>query len=63
MEVEDGVLILKRIHERYTLRAPEETWETARRVHEMHAQKCPVYRSIGGCVDITTELTLEASGG
>ena len=62
MEDEEGVLILKRIRVRYTRRAPEETWETARRVHEIHAQKCPVYRSIGGSVDITTELALEAPG-
>lgn len=55
-------MILKRIHVQYTLRAPEEKWEAARRVHEIHAQKCPVYRSIGGCIDITTELALEALG-
>ena len=45
---------------RYTLRVPAGKTETARRVHEIHAQKCPVYRSIGGSVDITTELTLES---
>lgn len=60
--MEDGVLILKRIRVRYTLRVPTEKRETARRVHDMHAQKCPVYRSIGGCVDITTELMLESLG-
>ena len=32
---------------------------TAERVHEMHHRFCPVYRSIAGCIDITTELALE----
>lgn len=60
MEVEDGVLVLKRIRVRYVLRLPPGSEDKARRVHEVHHGGCPVYRSISGCVDITTDLELEA---
>jgi uncharacterized OsmC-like protein len=53
------VIILKRIHVRYKLELAREHRETAERVHEMHAEKCPVARSIGSAVGITTELTME----
>lgn len=59
METEDGVLVLKRIRVRYFLRLPAGTEETARRVHEVHHRGCPVYRSIAGCVEISTELDVE----
>lgn len=58
MEKEDGVLVIKRIHVLYRLRAPEAARATAERVRAMHHEHCPVYRSIGGCIDITTELEL-----
>jgi len=55
--VEDGVLVIKRIRVRYLLNGcPAEKREAARRAHEHHAPRCPVYRSIGRCVDITTTL-------
>lgn len=62
IELEDGVLVLKRIRVRYVLRlGPGEDAGTARRVHQVHHRGCPVYRSVSGCIDITTalELTLE----
>jgi uncharacterized OsmC-like protein len=52
------VLVLKRIHVRYGLQADEEKREAIERAHEHHHSRCPVYRSIGGSVDITTELAL-----
>lgn len=58
-ESDDGVLVLKRIRVRYALRLPAGREDTARRVHEVHHRACPVYRSIAGCVDITTELELQ----
>lgn len=48
--------MIRRIHVRYRLTIPEEQRETAERVHEMHANACPVYRTLSGCIDITTEL-------
>jgi uncharacterized OsmC-like protein len=53
-------LILRRIHVKLRLRAPERQRETAERVHRIFADKCPVYRSLKGAVAITTELALEA---
>ena len=63
MELEDGVLVLKRIRVRYVLRVTPAQTETARRVHEVHHHGCPVYRSISGCVAITTELAVHALEG
>jgi uncharacterized OsmC-like protein len=59
IEKDDGVLVIKRIHVRYRLRVDDGDRETAERVHAVHARACPVYRTISGCVEITTELLLE----
>lgn len=56
VEKEDNVLVLKRVHVTYTLNVAPEHRETAERVHGFHARFCPVARSIGGCVEIHTEL-------
>ena len=53
------MLVVKRIHVTYHLRATEENRATAERVHGFHAQFCPVYRTISGSVDITTSLEME----
>jgi uncharacterized OsmC-like protein len=51
------VLVIKSIRVRYTLSdCPEEKREAARRAHDLHASRCPVARSIGGCIAIATEL-------
>jgi len=59
IELEDKVLVIKRIRVVYKLAtsgdAPRETIE---RVHTVHKDGCPVYRSIHRAIDITTELTL-----
>jgi uncharacterized OsmC-like protein len=57
---DDGVIVVKRIHVTYHLKAGEEYRETVQRVHDMHANKCPVYRSIYKAIDITTDFVLEA---
>ena len=57
---EDRVLIIKRIHVKLHLKAPESARETAERVHGWYAEKCPVYRSLKDAIDITTELVFEA---
>ena len=59
VEVDDGVLVLRRIHVVYTLRTSEDNRETAERVHAFHARFCPVYRSLEAAIEITTELGLE----
>ncbi len=57
IEKEGRVLVLRRVRVRYDLRVDPGVRETVERVHEKHAQACPVARSIGGSVDITTEIT------
>ena len=58
VETEDKVLVLRRIHVRYRLEVDESLRQTVERVHGFHAKFCPIYRSICGSVDITTELEL-----
>ena len=58
VEKEGGVLVIRRIHVGYRLKAGEEDRETIERVHEFHAERCPVYRSIYTSIDITTECQL-----
>ena len=56
--IEDKVLVIRRIRVRYLLRGcPDDKREVAERAHGLHAGRCPVARTIGGCVDIRTELT------
>ena len=57
VEREEGVLVIKRIHVDYTLRAHGEAdREKIERAFEHHMPRCPVYRSIGGSIAITTAL-------
>lgn len=59
VETEDNVLVVKRIHVIYTLRAPKEARETIERVHGMHAMHCPLYRTLHNAIAITTEVRLQ----
>jgi hypothetical protein len=58
VEVEGKVLVLRRVHVVLELRAPPESRETAERVHGVFAGACPLYRSLGAAIAITTELRL-----
>jgi hypothetical protein len=52
------VLVIKRIHVTYHLKAPADKRDAAERAHDVHANACPVYRSIYKAIDVTTELDL-----
>jgi uncharacterized OsmC-like protein len=58
--------VVKRIHVTYHLAvdeavvADEAKRAAIDRVLGFHAERCPVARTIGGCVDITTSLELTA---
>jgi uncharacterized OsmC-like protein len=55
--LEDKVLVIKTIHVRYQLSGcPDDKREAAERSHSFHASRCPVAKSIGSCIAITTEL-------
>ena len=57
------MLVIKRIHVRYELRvSPDADRAAIDRAHDTHPPRCPVARTIGGCVDITTELHLIEDG-
>jgi len=55
----DGrVLLIKSIHVKYFLKADKDDIATAERVHDLHADFCPVARTIKDCVTSTTELNI-----
>ncbi len=57
VELEAGVLVIKRIRIRYSLKdCPQDKREAAERAHKAHPAKCPVHQTIGGCVEMTTSL-------
>ena len=60
VELEENVLVIRRIHVRLKLKTEESNWDTARRVHGFFAEKCPVYRTLRSAIAITTELILQA---
>ena len=51
--------MIRRIHVTYRLRTAEDHHEGAARAHSVHHGKCPVYKTLSGCIDITTELEFE----
>lgn len=53
------MLVVKRIHVVYHLEADENDRETIARVHDVHANHCPVARSIRDAIGVTTEFVLE----
>jgi uncharacterized OsmC-like protein len=60
IELEQNVLVIRRIHVRLRLKARGDQRETATRVHEIFADKCPVYRSLKNAISMTTELIFES---
>ncbi len=58
IEVDSGVLVIRRIHVAYKLRAPESARGTIERVHNLHAERCPVARSLRAAIEISTALEL-----
>lgn len=60
VELEEKVLVIRRIHVILKLKAGEEHRETANRVHGFYADRCPVYRTLKPAIAITTELVFEA---
>ena len=56
------MLIIRRIHVTYRLRAAAADRETIDRVHGFHHRFCPVYRSLEAAIEITTEIRVEEAG-
>jgi uncharacterized OsmC-like protein len=58
VESEDGVLVIRRIHVEFTIRASDEQRQMVERVHGFYAAKCPVYRSLQAAIQITSSFVL-----
>jgi uncharacterized OsmC-like protein len=58
IELEGKVLVIKRIHAHYRLNVDGADKDLIERVHELHAEKCPVARSILNAIDVTTSYEL-----
>lgn len=59
VEVEDGVLVIRRIHVVFTLKdVAADKVAAAERAHDVFKPKCPIYRSLHRAIDITTELNV-----
>ncbi len=52
------MLVVRRIHVTYHLRLAPDQHETAERAHAVHANACPMARTVGDCVAITTSLEM-----
>jgi uncharacterized OsmC-like protein len=52
------VLVIRRIHVHYKLSTDAVDPEVVERVHSMHADRCPVARSIRDAIDISTSYEL-----
>jgi uncharacterized OsmC-like protein len=52
------VLVIRRIRVRYRLRLDPAKREVAERVLGIHADSCPVARTLRGCIDISTSLDM-----
>jgi uncharacterized OsmC-like protein len=50
--------VIRRIHVHYELSAEGVDPEIVERVHSLHADRCPVARSIRDAIDITTSYEL-----
>jgi uncharacterized OsmC-like protein len=58
VETEDGVLVIRRIHVRMHLVAPEAVRETVERVHGVYAMRCPLYRTLHTAIALSSECDL-----
>jgi uncharacterized OsmC-like protein len=55
------VIVIRRVHVTYHLKAEASERETIDRVHGFHADKCPVYRTLKNSIEITTDFVLEGA--
>ena len=63
IESDGGVLVIRRVHVRFMLKAAEDVRDTVERVHAVYKDKCPVYRSLRPAFEITSAYELVADAG
>jgi uncharacterized OsmC-like protein len=62
-EIEEGVLVIRRIHVAMRLVASEASRVTVERTHGLYAMHCPLYRTLHKAIQLSSsfELVSEAS--
>ena len=55
----DGVLKITKIRLKYRFKIPPGTREKVDRALASHAEKCPAYQSVKGCIDCTWDAEIE----
>jgi uncharacterized OsmC-like protein len=60
IETEDNVLVIRRIQVAFELDAPESVRPTVERVHGIYAMKCPLYRTLHRCIELSSSFTLKS---
>lgn len=60
VEIEDGVLVIRRIDVAMRLIAPEESREAVERTHSTYAMHCPLYRTLHKTIQLTSSFELTA---
>jgi len=60
VELEDNVMVIRRIHVAMTLAAPETARATVERVHGIYAMNCPLYRTLHKVIALTSSFELVA---
>jgi organic hydroperoxide reductase OsmC/OhrA len=58
VELDGGVLVVRRIHVQLRIAAPEEKRSAIERVHGFYADSCPLYRSVKAAIAVTTEFAI-----
>ena len=60
-DIEDveGVLKITKIRLRYRFKIPPGSREKVERALETHAEKCPAYQSVKGCIDCSWEAVID----
>lgn len=59
VESEEGVLVIRRIHLRMRLVAPEAR-AAVERTHGIYAMRCPLYRTLHKAIQLTSSFELTA---
>ena len=58
IEKEDKTLVVRRIRVHYKLEGAADQQDVVERVHNMHKEYCPVYRTVYRSIDISTTYEL-----
>jgi uncharacterized OsmC-like protein len=58
VELEEGVLVIRRIHVSMRLVAPEDLKEKVERVHALYPMNCPLYRTLHNAIRLTSSIEL-----